>query len=95
MSAYIVVHVNVKDPDKLQEYAGAAADVVAEHGGRFISRGPAEVLAGGHDYGTLAIIEFPSNDAAKAFYDSPAYQALIPVREAAIDSVFVLGGDQG
>jgi uncharacterized protein (DUF1330 family) len=94
MSAYMVVHVNVKDADKVQEYSGAAAPLVAAHGGRFISRGPVEVMSGEHAYQMLVIIEFPDNAAAKAFYASPEYQALLPVREAGLDSVFLLGSDQ-
>jgi uncharacterized protein (DUF1330 family) len=41
----------------------------------------------------LVVIEFPDKQAAKGFFDSAEYQALVPIREQALDAIFVLGGD--
>ncbi|MAE04785.1 MAG: hypothetical protein CMH76_00460 [Nitrospinae bacterium] len=35
------------------------------------------------------VIKFPDQVAAKAWYDSPEYQALIPNRDEAADMVFI------
>jgi uncharacterized protein (DUF1330 family) len=35
--------------------------------------------------GTVVIVEFPDVDAAKAWYESPAYQAILPLRTRNID----------
>jgi uncharacterized protein (DUF1330 family) len=38
------------------------------------------------------IIRFPDKDTALVWYNSPAYQALLDVRDAALDSRFRLVG---
>ena len=93
MSAYVIVHGTPKDADKMKEYGGAAAPLVAQYGGEFIARGPAEVLSGSSDYQLAVVIRFPDKDSAQKWYHSPEYQAIIPTREQALDSVFILAGE--
>lgn len=93
MSGYVIVQGTVKDADKMKEYGAAAGAIVAQHGGEFICRGPAEILSGSSDYQLAVVIRFPDAAAAKAWYASPEYQAIIPTREAAFDSVFVVVGE--
>ena len=45
----------------------------------------ARVLGGAHDAELTVVIRFPSLDAAHGWFDSPAYQRLIPLRMAAAD----------
>lgn len=90
MSAFLVVHVNVKDPAKFQTYAQAAPGTIAEHGGKLLLRGQAKkVLAGEHGHQSVAIIEFPDQRAVDDWYNSQAYQSLVPNRDEAADMVFV------
>lgn len=93
MAAYVLVNGTVKDPDKMQEYGGAATPIVAQHGGELITRGPAEVLSGSSDHKIAVVIKFPDAAAARGWYNSPEYQAIIPTREQALDSVFILTGE--
>ena len=93
MSAYVIVHGTPKDTEKMQEYSAAAIATVAQHGGEFLARGPATVLSGSIDYKIAAVIQFPDAAAAKAWYDSPEYQALIPLRQEALDIAFILTGE--
>ncbi|MGR9090675.1 MAG: DUF1330 domain-containing protein [Gammaproteobacteria bacterium] len=93
MSAYVVVHGTVKDADKMQEYGGAAGPTVVAHGGEVVARGPATVLSGTSDHQIAVVLKFPDAAAAKGWYESPEYQALIPVRKQALDSVFVVVGE--
>jgi uncharacterized protein (DUF1330 family) len=91
MTAHVAVTIRVKDRAKLAEYASQAPDTVAAHGGKFLIRGPvAEVLSGNADYDVIALIEFPDAKTARDWYNSDAYQALIPVREAGAEMVFTL-----
>ena len=39
MPAYIIAMVNIKDPQKYQEYAKRAGPANAKHGSRFLVRG--------------------------------------------------------
>ncbi len=90
MSAFVVVHVDVKDPEKFKAYGGGAQPTVAAHGGEFILRGKvADVFHGVHSHKQAVVIKFPDQVAAKAWYDSPEYQALIPNRDEAADMVFI------
>jgi uncharacterized protein (DUF1330 family) len=81
MPAYAVAHlqdVNV-GPD-IVEYIRRIDETLAPFGGRFlIHGGPVEVLEGTWQ-GDLIVIAFPSRDRARAWYDSPAYRGILPLR---------------
>jgi len=65
-------------------------------GGAFLAHGArAETKEGTFD-GDCIIIRFPSLQQARAWYDSPAYAALIPLRaQHARSTVFLLEGVDG
>ena len=84
MSAYVVVECEVTDPVKYEQYKQLAPAAIARHGGRYLVRGGAtEILEGNWQPKRVVILEFPSLDAAKAFYDSPEYRAARAVRTGA------------
>ncbi|MBI3024506.1 MAG: DUF1330 domain-containing protein [Candidatus Tectomicrobia bacterium] len=90
MSAAVVVHVEVKDPERFKEYSVKAPATVAAHKGEFIVRGKvAEVFCGEHGRKQAVVIRFPSVEAARGWYLSPEYQALIPNRDAAAEMTFI------
>ncbi len=89
MSAYLIVHATVKDPEKLQQYAAGAGPTLDAFGGEFVTRGNVtDVLHGSHDHKMTVIIKFPDADSVRNWYNSDAYQANIPVRSEAMDTVF-------
>ncbi|EAR59960.1 DUF1330 domain-containing protein [Neptuniibacter caesariensis] len=90
MSSYIVVESNVLDSEKLAQYSQLAAPTVAKFGGRFIAKGPAQALHGDQAYVAKAVIEFATEQQAKDWYHSEDYQALIELRNQALDSRFQL-----
>ncbi len=90
MSAFVVVHVKVNDPEKFKVYGQSARPTVAAHGGEFFLRGKVDsVLAGEHNHDTTLVIKFPDQDAIQKWYNSPEYQALIPNRNEAADMIFI------
>lgn len=93
MTAYVVVHTTPKNAEKMQEYGAAAGPTVIAHGGKVVARGPSEVLAGENAHKAMVIIEFPDRETARRWYASPEYQAIIPTRTEAMNSVFILGGE--
>ena len=93
MAAYIVVHGTIKDPDKMKEYGTGASATLKTHGAEVVSRAGSETLAGENPHNLTVILKFPTCAAAHAWYGSAEYQALIPTREAAMDAVFTLTGD--
>jgi uncharacterized protein (DUF1330 family) len=48
------------------------------------------VLEGDWPWPRLVIIEFQSRDAARLFYDSPEYQKILPLRQAASDGTLAI-----
>jgi uncharacterized protein (DUF1330 family) len=83
MPAYVLGHlrkltINAQIIDYLQRI-----DATLEpFAGRFLAHGGETQVLEGNWRGRVVIIEFPDLERAKAWYDSPAYQALIPLRTA-------------
>jgi uncharacterized protein (DUF1330 family) len=83
MTAYVIADITVTNPDGYAPYRPLAAQSIASHGGRFIARGGAvETLEGGWTPGRVVVIEFPSMESARRWYDSPEYQAALAIRMA-------------
>lgn len=81
MPAYVIVDVDVKDPQAYKEYREKAPASVTASGGRYIARGgDLTHLEPGWDVHRFVILEFPSVAAAKSWYASPAYQKILPIR---------------
>jgi uncharacterized protein (DUF1330 family) len=98
MPAYMVVQINITDPDKFAKYREAVLAVVESFGGRYIARGAqVEILEGSHDGRRLVLFEFPSMDAIRRFWNSPEYAKVKPLREnaAEIDVWAVPGVESG
>jgi uncharacterized protein (DUF1330 family) len=84
MPAYVVVDVERTDLERAARYSELSGPSVERHGGRFLARGGAtRVLEGEWDPERLVVIEFPSANAAQAWYDSEDYQEARAVRRGA------------
>ena len=84
MPAYLIAEMEVSDPDTYAQYRAKVPEVLAAHGGRFIVRGgTSEAKEGTPPAGRVVVIEFPDMAAARRFYGSPDYQAILPLRLAA------------
>ena len=49
------------------------------YGGKWLAQGPVEVIEGAWP-GAAVLMEFPSREAAVAWYASPEYRAILPLR---------------
>jgi uncharacterized protein (DUF1330 family) len=82
--AYIVAEVTVNDPDVFaKEYGPKLPATLQPFGGRFIVAGGKLTALEGDTPQRFVIIGFENAEKARAWYDSPAYQALIPIRQKA------------
>ena len=91
MPAYIIARVNVTDPEQYEKYKLLSPAASAEFGGTFIVRGGAhEVLEGEPDDRRIVVLEFPTVEAAKSFYDSEAYTHARDVRAGAAEMEMVV-----
>ena len=90
MSAYIIARVKVTDTDKYQEYMKLTPRIVAEFGGRFLVRGGDTVtLEGPKEDRRVVVLEFPSQERARAFFDSPAFSSASQLRREASTASFI------
>ena len=89
--AYVIVQVDVTNPTQYAEYMKLSPGVIEKFGGRFVARGGrSETLEGTPSKGRVVIVEFPSYERAKEFYESAEYQAAKKVRAGAATAQFVL-----
>jgi len=92
MSALIIVDLNPTDKDALSTYSALAAPTLIPFSGEFIAKGPIEALHGDTIYSTKVVIQFPDREHAQNWYQSAAYQAIIPTRDQGMESQFHLVG---
>jgi uncharacterized protein (DUF1330 family) len=90
MSACVIGHITVKDEEKWAQYRAQVPATLAPWGAELLFRGKVEaVLAGSHPHTDTVVIRFPDAAAVDGWYRSPAYQALLPLREQAADLVLI------
>jgi len=86
MSACVIGHISVKDEEKWAQYRAQVPATLAPWGAELLFRGQlAGVLAGQHRHTDAVVIRFPDRAAVDGWYQSAAYQALIPLRQQAAD----------
>jgi uncharacterized protein (DUF1330 family) len=91
MSAYIIVDIDIHDAAGLEEYRKQVPATVTKYGGRFIVRGGKfEQLEGEWQPKRLVLLEFPSVEQARRWYDSEEYRPLKAMRLKASNSNLIL-----
>jgi uncharacterized protein (DUF1330 family) len=84
--AYIIVEMNVSDPDRYKEYMAKAPACVKAFGGEYLVRGGHhQVLEGDWQPHRLAVLKFPSFEQAQAFYNDGPYREVRKLREGATE----------
>ena len=84
MPAYFIVQSTITDEGQYQKYRDAVIPMMMKHGAKIIVRGAkVEALEGHHDGRRMVILEFPSMDAIRAFWNSPEYIPVKKIREGA------------
>jgi len=84
MKGYVLAFIDVEDAKNYSPYAAGVPATIAAYGGRYLVRnGKKEVREGSLPADRVVMLEFPSVDQAKAWYESEEYQALLPIRKSA------------
>jgi len=92
MSALVIIDLTPIDKEKLSTYSTMAAEALVPYDGEFLAKGAIEVLHGESAFQTKVVILFPDRNKAMNWYQSAAYQALIPMRNQGMHSQFHLVG---
>ena len=80
--AYVIAEIQVTDPDTWKQYVAALPGTLAPYKVRTLARAnPVALDSSTPPAGTLVVLAFNSMEDVKAFWNSPAYQAIIPLRE--------------
>lgn len=88
--AYLVGHITVKNQEKWAEYASRVPATLVAWGAELVFRGKqVAALAGANPHADIVVIRFPDVAAVNQWFLSPAYQALIPLREQAAEVVLL------
>ena len=93
MTAYVIYEAVLTDPEQYEQYKVRAAPTVTAAGGHYIVRGGALESFEGPEPGRVVIVEFPTLEAATAWYRSEEYTEAKTLREGACEArMFVVDG---
>jgi uncharacterized protein (DUF1330 family) len=86
--AYLIANVQVTDPEGWKQYVTALPATLAPYHVKTLARAPAVAVdASTPPAGATVILAFNSMDDLKAWWNSPAYQAIIPLREKSAKTI--------
>ena len=94
MPAYVLAHIDVKDPARYEDYKKMSPISIQKYGGRFIARGgKVEVLEGTLEPKRMVLIEFPTVERAKEWWGSDDYAPAKQLRQStSIGDLLVIEG---
>jgi uncharacterized protein (DUF1330 family) len=94
MAAYVIANIEVTDAATYERYRKDVPATIEKYGGRYLVRGGAvQALEGQFMPKRIAVVEFPSLERAKAWWDSSEYRPLRALRQSASrGDLFVVEG---
>ena len=91
MPTYLIVNAAITDPALLDEYRASVGATLKGHDVTVkVSTNAAETIEGEPKGPRVVVLEFPDRDAFRAWYDSPAYQEIIGLRQGSTDGFALL-----
>jgi uncharacterized protein (DUF1330 family) len=90
---YVIAEVDVTDPVTFQKYADKVPGTLTPFNGHYIVRGGEIQGVEGEAPKRFVVLAFDSMEKAKAWEDSPAYEAIKPIRHSSAKSrIFIAEG---
>ena len=81
MPVYVVAQGRIENREMLNQYVAKVMPTIQAGGGRILGFDESpDVVEGEVDRPRTVILEFPSREAFRAWYDSADYQAILPLR---------------
>ena len=91
MSAYFIARVKVTDREQYKKYLNAVPAVIKKFDGSVLSRTEEPLALEGPDENRrIILIEFPSVEKAREFYDSEDYRNVKKFREQAAEGEIIV-----
>ncbi len=94
MATYLVVRVDIRNWEEYKKYLNVTPAIIEKFGGKALVRaGEMETLEGPEEKRRIVILEFPTMEKAKEWYNSTEYQEARKLREgAAIGEIIAING---
>ena len=94
MKVYLIVHIEVTNPELMEKYRELVPKIVAKYQGKYLVRGgDSEILEGDYFKHRIVLLEFPSRQQANNFYNSEDYAPVQMLRiEAGNNSIVLVEG---
>jgi uncharacterized protein (DUF1330 family) len=92
MSAYVIVEATVRNKEARERYSSQVGPILRKFDGEILAAGPWLSLCGEPAFENGMVVRFPDKAMAFAWYHSPDYQALLELRDAALDCRFRIVG---
>ena len=91
MKVYLIVHIEVTNPELMEKYRELVPKIVAKYQGKYLVRGgDSEILEGDYFKHRIVLLEFPSRQQANNFNNSEDYAPLKMLRIEAGNNSSVL-----
>jgi uncharacterized protein (DUF1330 family) len=82
MPAYVLFDVDIRDPVRYQDFMNSVKPALEDAGARYLARGgPHTIHEGDWNPRRIVLLEFPSVEAWKEFYNGPVYTGLKSIRD--------------
>ena len=82
MAAYIIAELVVTNAEGYEGYRTQVGATIDQYGGAYVVRGGAIEAIEGDAPGRMVVLQFADVEAAKRWYNSPEYQAIVGTRHA-------------
>ena len=95
MATYLIVDTLLDKPELYEAYKLQAKPLVEQYGGEYLARGGKLTLKETELWSPtrMVLIRFPDAESANRFYDSPEYQAILPIsKQSARRTIIMLEG---
>ena len=91
MPVYVVAQGRIENREMLDQYVAKVIPTIQSGGGRILGFDEsAEVVEGEIAHPRTVILEFPSREAFRSWYDSADYQAILPLRTKSTPGTLIL-----
>ena len=89
MTTFLVANIKVTNDRWIPTYAAQVHEIVARHGGKYLSRSANITAIEGPrpDFTVVALVQFPSSEALQAFIKDPEYAPLARARQEGSECV--------
>jgi uncharacterized protein (DUF1330 family) len=91
MATFVIAEITIHDPKAYERYKELAPPSIFKYGGRYAARGgTVEALEGNFDRERLVVLEFPTAEAARRWWNSPEYSEAKALRQSCATARIVL-----